>query len=756
MNDSPVQPLGRNRIEGLHSYHILDSATEADYDGIIQLAAQICQTPIAQINFVDDTRQWVKANLGLTLGNTPIEESFCAHTILDPLNPLIVEDARLDDRFAHNPSVNQKPHIVFYAGLPLVDPDGFALGSLCVLDQRPRQLTTEQIDALAILARQVVNLLVLRKANQDLKSLLHSEQQSRAEAQIQSQLRLASAESEARFRALIEEAPVATMLLVGPEHIIALANQAMIDMLGKGATLVGQPAVQAVAELGAQPYLQLLNQVFASGLTHQARAMPGELDINGERSQRYFDFTYKPLRDSAGEPYGILSVAIDVTEQFMARQQLEEATNQLRSMVESAPFPIGVYTGRQMLIRFANQAIIDVYGKGPDVIGKSYLELLPELADQQIFEQLLGVYDSGVPFASGTQRVLIDHQGALVPYYFKYNFTPLFDTSGQVYGVMNTAAEVTELELARQSLEESEGRYRLLSAHLEEQVQQRTRELAAVNEELAASNEELTASNENTTAINSALSESNYNLSRSNDNLEQFAYVASHDLQEPLRKIRQFGDLLKARYTESDQEELVYVERMQSAAVRMAILIKDLLDFSRIATQREANDPVPLQPVIESVLSTLELRVEELGAQIEVSPLPTVIGDASQLSQLFQNLLSNALKFHRRDQSGVPVAPFIAVRAQLVAADQLPKSNKPLRTAPVYHRIEVADNGIGFDEQYVDRIFQVFQRLHGKSQYSGTGVGLAICEKVVANHGGTITARSQPGQGATFTIYLPG
>lgn len=751
MNQSPVPPLATNRVEALHSYHILDSAAEADYDNIAQLAAQLCQTPIAQINFIDQTRQWVKANRGFTTGSTPIDESFCGHTILDPLNPLIVEDARLDARFAHNPLVNQQAHIVFYAGLPLVDPGGFALGSLCVLDQRPRQLTTEQLDALRILAGQVVNLLVLRKANHDLKALLVSEQQSRAEVQTQRQLHLAAAESEARFRALIEEAPVATMLLAGPDHVITLANPAMIEMLGKGPTIVGQPAVQAVPELATQPYLHLLNQVFALGLTHQARAMPGEIVINGQPSQHYFDFTYKPLRDSAGQPYGILCVAVDVTEQFMARQQLEQATDQLRSMVESAPFPIGVYTGRQMLIRFANQAIIDVYGKGPDVIGKSYLELLPELADQQIFAQLLAVYDSGIPFASGTQRVMIEHDGRLVPYYFNYNFTPLFDANGQVYGVMNTAAEVTELELARQALEASEGRYRLLAAHLEEQVQLRTQQLATVNNVLATSNRELTASNERTSAVNSALSESNHNLSRSNNNLEQFAYIASHDLQEPLRKIQQFGDLLQSQYGGQLGEGIRYLERMQAAAARMATLIRDLLTFSRIATQRDSAAPVSLQGVVEEVLVTLDWTIQEVGAQVEVGSLPTVAGDALQLEQLFQNLLSNALKFRRGGTS-----PLIEVRASLLDAADLPADLKPDRVTAQYHRIEVIDNGVGFEEKYLDRIFQVFQRLHSKSEFAGTGIGLAICEKVVTNHGGAITARSQPGQGTTFMVYLPG
>ncbi|MCX6216334.1 ATP-binding protein [Spirosoma sp.] len=308
----------------------------------------------------------------------------------------------------------------------------------------------------------------------------------------------------------------------------------------------------------------------------------------------------------------------------------------------------------------------------------------------------------------------------------------------------------TEAEVRR-----SEQQYRQLSAELESLVNQRTQELAEANNELIATNEELSANNEEYAAINEELEEANVLLNRSNDNLEQFAYVASHDLQEPLRKIRQFGDLLKARYNESEKEELAYVDRMQSAASRMSILIKDLLNFSRIATQREANDSVSLQTVVESVLSTLELRMEELGAQIQVGLLPTVTGDASQLSQLFQNLLSNALKFHRTNQAGALVTPLIEIRAQLVSADQLPAGVKPGYVSGAYHKLEVADNGIGFDEQYLDRIFQVFQRLHGKNQYAGTGVGLAICEKVVANHGGAITATSQPGQGATFTIYLP-
>ena len=464
----------------------------------------------------------------------------------------------------------------------------------------------------------------------------------------------------------------------------------------------------------------------------------------------YVDLTYQPQWETSGEVSSILVVATNVTQQVQSRRAVEESEALLRSVVESAPFPIGVYIGPQMRILLANQSIIDVFGKGDDVIGKSYKEILPELDNQQIFEQITGVLTTGIPYHARYQRVDIVVDGRLQPYYFNYSFTPLFNAEGQVYGVMNTAAEVTDLVVARQKVEESEVRYRHLSRDLDLQVQQRTEELAATNEELMATNEELANVNEELAASNEELIESNDLLIQSNDNLEKFAYIASHDLQEPLRKIQQFGDLLKSRYTDSTGEERIYIDRMQSAASRMSILIKDLLRFSRIATQRDTRRPIPLNEILSRVINTLELTIQETGAQLEVDELPTVLGDASQLDQLFQNLLSNALKFRRAD-----VVPRIVVRSSQVAGSDLPAEVKPVPLATQYYQIDVVDNGIGFDEKYLTRIFQIFQRLHTKDQYAGTGIGLAICEKVVVNHGGALTASSQPGLGATFSVYLP-
>lgn len=193
-----------------------------------------------------------------------------------------------------------------------------------------------------------------------------------------------------------------------------------------------------------------------------------------------------------------------------------------------------------------------------------------------------------------------------------------------------------------------------------------------------------------------------------------------------------------------------YLERMQSAAGRMSTLIRDLLLFSRISTQQDTTELVSLTEILHSVITDLELVIAETGAVVQVDPLPPLKGDISQLRQLFQNLLSNALKFRR-----VNTAPVIQVSIQTLVAKKLPPTVRPARPAMIYHCISVTDNGIGFDEKYTNRIFEVFQRLHGKSEFTGTGIGLAICEKVVVNHGGAITARSQPGTGATFSVYLP-
>jgi PAS domain S-box-containing protein len=238
-------------------------------------------------------------------------------------------------------------------------------------------------------------------------------------------------------------------------------------------------------------------------------------------------------------------------------------------------------------------------------------------------------------------------------------------------------------------------------------------------------------------------------LERSNAELQNFASVASHDLQEPLRKIRAFGDRLKAKCSEGLGElGRDYLERMQSAATRMQTLIHDLLKLSRVTSRAQPFEKCDLGELVREVLSDLEVMIEQKKARIEVGPLPVIDGDPVQLRQLFQNLISNAVKFHK------PTAkPEVVISAKTGLAND--HSIRGVAGGEEICEIQVRDDGIGFDERFVEQVFVVFQRLHSRSEFEGTGIGLAICRKITDRHGGTIVAKSTEGEGATFIVTLP-
>lgn len=238
-------------------------------------------------------------------------------------------------------------------------------------------------------------------------------------------------------------------------------------------------------------------------------------------------------------------------------------------------------------------------------------------------------------------------------------------------------------------------------------------------------------------------------LHRSNRELEEFAYAASHDLQEPLRKITTFSDRLSERYRDVlAGEGEMYLARMVSSAENMRQLINGLLEFSRISQAAGQYESVDLDMVMREVLSDLELKIEETGTIIRYDALPLVDGVRTQMKQLLQNLVSNAIKFQKEG-----VSPVISVELTQPTEAELQKLNAGQQRA--YYKIVVADNGIGFENEYASRIFQVFQRLHGKSEYPGSGIGLAICKKILEYHHGLIYAESQPGIGSRFIFLLP-
>jgi signal transduction histidine kinase len=240
-------------------------------------------------------------------------------------------------------------------------------------------------------------------------------------------------------------------------------------------------------------------------------------------------------------------------------------------------------------------------------------------------------------------------------------------------------------------------------------------------------------------------------LQRSNTNLEEFAYAASHDLKEPIRKVLFFADRLKGRLRDRlDEEDQRLFDRLETANQRMGGLVDDLLAYSQVSQRPLTLTEVDLNALMQVIQDDLELEIEEKGARITIGPLATVRGHHRQLQQLFQNLVGNALKYSKPD-----VAPEITIGCRTVSGQEIGLNLTAEELARPFYCVEVSDNGIGFEQADAERIFNVFQRLHGRSEYSGSGVGLAIARKVAQNHGGYITAESAPGVGSTFKVYLP-
>jgi light-regulated signal transduction histidine kinase (bacteriophytochrome) len=281
------------------------------------------------------------------------------------------------------------------------------------------------------------------------------------------------------------------------------------------------------------------------------------------------------------------------------------------------------------------------------------------------------------------------------------SISPIRDRQGRIIGASKIARNITDQKEAERIISEGKERFR---QELETTVKERTFELAELNARLA----------------------------RSNNELEQFAYIASHDLQEPLRKIHIFSELLEEGLAqELDLQKLNgYLDKIKGASNRMSKLIKDVLEYSRLSRADHSITKVDLNLVLKDVLHEFELAIAEKKAAVDVGVLPIVRGISPQFHQLFRNLVGNALKFSQQE-------PKIRILAD-------------------GHHIIVKDNGIGFPQEFADKIFDIFQRLNSQDVYSGSGIGLALCKKIVENHGGTIKAQSEPGKGSTFHIFLPG
>jgi PAS domain S-box-containing protein len=415
--------------------------------------------------------------------------------------------------------------------------------------------------------------------------------------------------------------------------------------------------------------------------------------------------SYTPLLNAEGEVYAVLDTAIDVTESIMARKAIEEAEASLRGAIDLADLATWSLDPETMVLTYSEK-LLEWFGlpeNGENV--QKVLDILHEDDRERVTKSLLsalepesdGTYDEEYTIINrinGRERVL-HAQGKT-----------FYSDDGKPYILRGTAQDITNQKRTQLALEN--------------EVKARTEELYAANRQLTASNEELA----------------------------QYAYVASHDLQEPLRKITMFSNLLSQRNTETEHQPLI--EKITKASQRMSLLIKDLLEFSRLLSTDTRYIETDLNTIVNAVKEDFELLVQEKDAVLESGQLPVINAVPLQMNQLFYNLISNALKFVPQDRK-----PHIVINCELAENALIEEYIHNADKLSKYYRISIRDNGIGIEEQYAKQIFDVFKRLHARDEFSGSGIGLAICRRIVINHNGAIYIESVVGEGTTFNIILP-
>lgn len=586
------------------------------------------------------------------------------------------------------------------AAVPLLAEGEYA-GTLCVLDSRARPWTEGQLQGLRDAAAAGAREIGLRQAKRRAQA---------GEAYLS-----AIVESQQAIAAAGLDMDTVMAEIVKRAHTLTAAESAVVELAE------GSHMVYAAVYGGASPHLGLRLNIHGSisGLSYRTREVlwsddtdhdervdraacravgarsmvvvplvgrevtAGVLKVYSSRPHAFGDRAVQTLRVLAA----LLASALHDAQQFAREQRLSERLGQseqlYRSVFEGADegyFLLDREGPAEFRYVTVNPALARILGRPAGAIaGKSAREVLPAEVAARVIPLYQQVFDTGRP-------VEIEHANTIDgrDIFTRTRYHPLRSEEGNVARVLGIVEDATE---------------RVRAARL--------------------------------------LAEYSRELERSNRELQDFAYVASHDLQEPLRKVRAFGDRLQARLgADLDETAADYLHRMRSTAARMQALIQDLLSYSRVGTRDPVTVIVELEEIVRDVLVDLQASMESTGGEVTVGPLPAVTADPLLMRQLFQNLIGNALKYHR---PGVPPRVRVSARGDDGA----------------FECISVADNGIGIDHQYAERIFTPFERLHARSEYEGTGMGLAICRKIARRHGGDVTVSSTPGEGTTFSVTLP-
>jgi PAS domain S-box-containing protein len=681
---------------------IAEPTFEQAFDELTHLAAQLCEVPLAAVNLIEACRQWFQFGVDSKHLEPPLDFTFGAYALLRA-DILLVPDTLLDERFATSPLVTADPSIRFYAGMPLFTSKGEALGVLCVMDYVPRELNLEQVKALRTLGHQVVTQLELMR-NLPAKGRTASNP-GQSEAKV--------SRSEQELADFFENGAV-SLHWVDPEGYLLRANQAELELLGYSREeYVGQH----IAQFHVDPEVieDILRRLSANETLRnyeaRLRCKDGSIkhvliDSNVFWENDQFIHTRCFTRD--------VSTLKQREEEDRAREEaLSQSTRLKQAILDSANYTI-ISTDPQGIMLTFNAAAQRWLGySAEEVVGKVTPAIIHDLDEivqrAKILSKELGtqiepgfevfVAKARQGIADETEWTYIRKDGSRFPVLL--SITALYDEQGELTGFLGIGSDITLEKRLQAERKQAEEEIRTLNAELEERVAKRTMQLEAANQEL-----------------------------------EAFSYSVSHDLRAPLRSIDGFSQILLEDYSEQlDTEGQNYLQRTRAAAQRMAQLIDDLLNLSRVTRSDMRRERVDLSALAETITTELQQAHPDQAVACIIASGLIAEGDAHLLRIVLENLFSNAWKFTSRHPQ---------------AHIEFGSMRQPDGRLAYFIR----DDGAGFDMAYADKLFGAFQRLHGITEFPGTGIGLATVQRIIHRHGGRIWVEAAPEKGATFYFTL--